>query len=207
MSEQAVPRWRRITEPTATPKPRAASLAWWGMLLVVATEATLFAVLLSSYFWTRWQTDTGWPPGDIPDPKLLYASLYTGVLLVSAGTMALADVSVHRGRTGVVAASLLATVLLGGAFIGLQVLDWLEKLTISTPPEEAYTALVFTITGAHTVHVVFGMLLLLWVLARALAGAYGPGRGTGVHVAGLYWYFAVAVAVAVYASLILTPYI
>ena len=186
--------------------PHSPSLAWWGMLFVVATEATLFAVLLSSYFWMRWQTDTGWPPGDIPDPKLLYASVYTGALLLSAGTMTAADRAVRRGRTGVVAASLVATLLLGGGFIVLQILDWLEKLKISTPPEDAYTALVFTITGAHTAHVVFGMLLLLWVLGRALAGAYGPGRGTGVHVAGLYWYFAVAVAVAVYVSLIVTPY-
>ena len=44
---------------------------WWGMLVVVLTEATLFALLLASYFYTRFRSPGAWPPDGQPDPRLL----------------------------------------------------------------------------------------------------------------------------------------
>lgn len=207
MSGHAVDRWREITQPTATPARRSSSLAWWGMVWVVATEATLFGVLLSSYFWIRWQTDGGWPPAGLAEPELLLPTLFTGALLLSALTMALAGRGVRRGRTGVLTAGLLATLALAGAYGVLQTLDWLAKLEHFTPRDNAYGALVYTITGAHAAHVALGMLFLLWVQVRAWQGAYAPHRHVGVQVAGLYWYFVIVVAAAVYLSLTVSPYI
>lgn len=207
MSEQAVRRWRSITEGTTTAAPRSASLAWWGMVWVVATELTLFGVLLSSYFWIRWQTTGGWPPADMPDPKLLYPTLLTAAMAVSALTMWAAERAARRGRAGKLSAGLLGTLVLAGAYFTFQTLDYLEKLKTFTPQDHAYGALVYTITGAHAAHAVVGTLLVIWVLVRAWQGTYTPARHVGVTVAALYWYFVVAVALAVYASVTLSPYV
>ena len=207
MSEHVVGRWRTITERTTTPAPRSASLAWWGMVWVIATELTLFGVLISSYFWIRWQTDTGWPPAGVPDPKLLYPTLLTGAMAASALTAWAAERGVRRGRPGVLSAGLIGTLALGGAYFAFQTLDFLEKLKSFTPQDHAYGALVYTITGAHAAHAAVGMLLVAWVLLRAWRGTYTPARHVGVTVAALYWYFVVAVAFAVYGSVSLSPYL
>ena len=44
--------------------------AWWGMLLLIATEAALFALLLASYFYVKFQSEGPWPPDGIADPKV-----------------------------------------------------------------------------------------------------------------------------------------
>jgi cytochrome c oxidase subunit 3 len=43
-------------------------------------------------------------------------------------------------------------------------------------------------TGLHTLHVIVGMGLMVWILAAAARGAYGPGWFTPVDLVGLYWH-------------------
>lgn len=200
MSADPVSRWRGLTEPTATPAPRSASSAWWGMLLLVATEATLFAVMIASYFYIRWQTDGDWPPGGTP-PELLRPTLIAAALVLSAGTMAFAEAGVRRGSTGRLTAGLLGTLLFASAFLALQTIDYVVKLPASAPQDGAYESLVYVITGAHVVHVALGALLLVWIQGRAWTGAYDHRRHVGVDVVALYWYFLVAVEIAVYLAL------
>lgn len=205
MSEHAVDRWRELTEPTAT-VARSASNAWWGMVLIVATEGALFAVMLASYFYIRWQADGGWPP-DGKDPALLRPSLIAAALVLSATTMALAEAGIRRGSTRRLTAGLLATLALGGAFVALQSIDYVAKLPDTSPQDGAYDSLTYVITGAHAVHVVVGMLLLMWIQGRAWTGAYDERRHVGVDVIALYWYFLVAVELTIYASLFISPYL
>ena len=57
MSEAAVP--QRIARPNG----------WWGMVLFVATELTLFGMIFGSYFYIRFQ-HAAWPPPGIPRPEI-----------------------------------------------------------------------------------------------------------------------------------------
>lgn len=204
MSADPISRWRGLTQPTATAAPRSASNAWWGMALVVATEATLFAVMLASYFYVRWRTEGGWPPGGKPPPELLRPSLIAGALVLSAAPMAFAEAAIRRGSTRRLIVGLLGTLLGAAAFLALQSIDYVAKLPASAPQDDAYESLTYAITGAHAVHVAIGVLLLLWIGGRALAGAYDERRHVGVDVVALYWYFLVVVEIAIYLSLFIS---
>ena len=57
----------------------ARSLSWWGMALLIATEATLFALLIASYWYLRFRAGPVWPPHGIEKPALGIALLTTDV--------------------------------------------------------------------------------------------------------------------------------
>ncbi len=208
MSEETVNRWRALAGPTGVERVRTLPVAVWGMLMLIATEAALFAALISSYFFLRWEGPdaAGWPPGPIPDPKLLRPTVMVGVLVVSGMTMLVAQGGIRRGRQGVLAGALGVTLALGLAYVGLQIWNWLEKLEDYTPQTDAHGSLDYLLTGAHTAHLAVGLLIGGWVLVRALAGAYRADRRVGVTVAGLYWHFIVLLGIAVYFTVTVTPH-
>src|SRR6185295_11966459 len=58
-------------------------VAWWGMGLLCATEAALFAYLLASYFYLAVQ-NPAWPPQGVDLPKLAKPIVMTVLLLSSS---------------------------------------------------------------------------------------------------------------------------
>jgi heme/copper-type cytochrome/quinol oxidase subunit 3 len=196
---------RRVTGPTAEAAPRSASNGWWAMVLLVATEATLFAVLLVSYFFLRFKTSGGWPPDGIADPKLLRAVLMTVVLASSSIFMHLAETGIRRADQRALVGWLAFAFSLGSAFLGLQIWETVVVAREFTPRTDAYGSLFFTITGAHSAHLVAGLLLVAWIQLRAWMGAYSPRRHLGVQMAAIYWHFVVAVQIAIFATLYLSP--
>jgi len=196
---------RRVTEPTAEAAPRSASNGWWGMLILVATEATLFVVLLASYFYVRFKTSGGWPPEGIADPKLLRALVMTVILASSSVFVHVAESGIRRGRQRALVLGLAAAFLLGLVFLGLQTWETVVVARDFTPRTDAYGSLFFTITGAHSAHLVAGLLLVAWIQLRAWFGAYSARRHLGVQMAAIYWHFVVAVQLAIFVTLYLTP--
>jgi heme/copper-type cytochrome/quinol oxidase subunit 3 len=179
--------------------------AWWGMLLLVATEAALFALLLASYFYVRFQTEGPWPPEGITAPKLLKPAVMTVLLMASSVPAYLAERNARRGDRGGLVVSLAATLLLGSAFLALQAWEYSEKLDLLTPRTNAYGSLFYTITGLHGAHVIVGLLLLSWTLVFALRGAFTAERHLAVQNVSLYWHFVHGVWLVVFTSLYLLP--
>jgi heme/copper-type cytochrome/quinol oxidase subunit 3 len=196
---------RRATGPTTEAAPRSASNGWWGMVLFVATEATLFAVLLASYFYIRFKTSGGWPPDGIADPKLFRAFVMTVLLTGSAAFMYAAETGIRRGSQRALVLGLGGAFVLGLAFLGLQIWETVVVAREFTPRTDTYGSLVFTITGAHSAHLIVGLLLIAWIQVRAWFGAYSPRRHLGVQMAAIYWFFVVAVQLAIFVSLYITP--
>ena len=184
---------------------RSESNAWWGMVLLIATEATLFAVLLSSYFYIRFETTGGWPPDGIADPKLARAALMTTVLALSALFVHAGESGIRRGSRRALVAGLGAGFVLGGIFLALQIWETDVVSQDFTPRTNAYGSLFFTITGAHAAHLAAGLLLLAWIQLRAWARAYTPRRHLGVQMAAIYWHFVVIVQLVIFATLYLSP--
>ena len=63
---------RAVTAPTAeevaAEVPAGRPTGWWGMVMFITTEATLFAALVASYFYLRFQSTPDWPPGGVKAP-------------------------------------------------------------------------------------------------------------------------------------------
>jgi cytochrome c oxidase subunit III len=169
---------------------------WWGMLIVVATEATLFAILLASYFYTRFRSPGAWPPDGQPDPRLLKP---VSVTVYSA------ELGSRRGNIRRLHAGLAATFALGLSFLILQGFEYHEKLAELRPSTNAYGSLFYTITGLHGTHVIVGLLILAWTQFFAWRGAYASENHVAVQVSALYWHFVHVVWLFVFASLYLSP--
>ena len=62
---------------------------WWGVLGLLAIEATMFAILLATYFYLR-QNFSSWPPQGTPPPDLLAGTANMAFLLASIWPMRIA---------------------------------------------------------------------------------------------------------------------
>ncbi len=81
----------------ADPAPVTETMAWWGMLLFILTEAALFGFLLFSYYYVAIQPRAEvWPAGGLPSVKLSLPN--TVILLASSGTAWFSEHAAKRGR-------------------------------------------------------------------------------------------------------------
>jgi heme/copper-type cytochrome/quinol oxidase subunit 3 len=169
------------------------------MWLLIATEATLFATLLASYFYLRVNT-THFRPVGVEPPELGLALPNTILLVASSAVLFFAERSANRDAWGRARWVTALTALMGAAFVVVQGVEYARKTY--GPGDHAYGTATYTITGLHTAHVVVGVLMLLFVIWRA--GRSGPTRRSVLRNTALYWHFVDVVWVAVFTSLYLS---
>jgi heme/copper-type cytochrome/quinol oxidase subunit 3 len=190
-----------VGRPDATPGARPTG--WWGMVLLIATEATLFALLLATYFYLRFETVGGWPPDGITDPTILKPLLATLILLAAVVPFAVASAAADRLRPPVVQLTLACGIVLGVGFLVFQYVLVQESLDRFRPETNAYGSIFYALVGLHFVHVAVGGLLALWALART--SRFDRTAIVTVRVTALYWYFLAVVAAVVFLTLYLSP--
>jgi len=177
---------------------------WWGMVVLILTEAALFGTLLAGYFYLRASSAT-WPQGGIKPPDPILPTIMTGILLASSIPMIWADWSIRRGRQQPMKMGLAIAFVLGAIFLGLQIYE----LTHETfaPSVNAYSSSFFTITCLHGLHVIAGLLMIAFTLTRAFLGHFNEHRNLAVTNTGLYWHFVDGVWVFVFLSLYVSPHV
>ena len=176
---------------------------WWGMVLLIATEATLFAVLIATYFYLRFKTSGSWPPGGIGDPKLVKPLIATLILVASSLPVAVAASAVERRGLGRIRIGLMAAVGLGIVFLIVQrqLID--SSLRTLHPGDNAYGSIFYTLIGLHAAHVAVGVLLGAWAALRTLR--FDRVASVTVRVVSLYLHFVNVVAALVFLVLYLSP--
>jgi heme/copper-type cytochrome/quinol oxidase subunit 3 len=176
------------------------------MVWLIATEATLFGILLSSYFYLRFRSGSVWPPDGISDPDLALPLVMSAILWSSSLPVHIADRAIRRGRQSLLRYGLLVGFLLGLTFIVLQfVVEYPKVLLEFSPRTNVYGSLFFTITGFHGAHVVVGLVFSLWTQVRAWTGAFDENRHVTVQNFTMYWHFVDIVWIFVLATLYLSP--
>ena len=174
---------------------REPSLGWWGMALFVAAEATLFGVLVATYFYLRFK-NLEWPPQGIPEPKLGVPLVLLGVLLVTSVPMQLALRAANAHRLGVGRLLLgLASIVQAGYF-AMQVHEYAVDLGRFAPADHAYASIYYTLLGADHAHVALGLLLDLWLLAK-LARGLTRYRLNALSAITFYWHAVNVLTIAV----------
>ena len=189
--------------PPAAPRPLERARGTWGMGLFIATEAMLFALLFFAYFYLG-GSQARWPPKE--DPSYTYALVLLAILLGSGAAAHWAQRGIERGLAGRLRAGLVVALVLSFAFLFVQSLEYAKHLRSLTPAESAYGSIFYTITSFHLAHVILGVLMLLFVLARAMAGHFDAGRHQAVKNAVAYWHFVDVVWILIVAILYLSPH-
>jgi len=143
-----------------------------------------------------------WPLINMPDasnfsvPKgIIHAwevpAINTIVLLTSGATLTWAHWALMNGNRNQLIAGLIATIVLGITFLGLQISEYFEayqhlnlKLTSGI-----YGSTFFMLTGFHGLHVTLGTLMLIVILMRAIRGHFNKDRHFGFEAVAWYWHF------------------
>ena len=179
----------------AQTEPRAKPNGWWGMLVFVAAEATLFGCLLGSWFYLR-LLSVHWPQGGI-EPKDPVVPLVLAAVLASTSVfMQVASRAGLGGRVWAAAAPLLLALVVQAGYFGYAIHDFRTDLATFSPQDNAYASIYYTLLGADQVHVALGLLLSAWMLLR-LFGGLTPYRLTGLRATTLYWHVVNAITVIV----------
>ena len=167
----------------------------FGMYLFLLAEVMFFAALASVYTVLRlgapeWIT--------APVTAVAYANL--GVLLASGVTMGLAGRAIRREDPIGLRIHLGLTMLLGTAFLGAQVYEFL-RVGRDIPLSTVYGSVFYVFSSLHGLHVLGGLIFLGSILVRGFQGKYNRYSHLGVTLAGLYWYLVVLVWVFLFLAL------
>lgn len=177
---------------------------WWGMALFIATEAALFAFLLSAYFYLR-NSAAAWPPEGIERPHLPLPAINTVILLSSSVPMYWAERSIRRGNDLALGIGLALSFLLGALFLYIQFVEYdMQAFTFAT---NAYSSVFVTITGFHAAHVAVGLGVNAYAQVRTWSGHFNERNWIAVQNTALYWHFVDVVWIAIFFSLYLSPYL
>lgn len=172
--------------PIAAVRPVGRPTAWWGMLIFVASEATLFGAFVGTYFYLRFKSPA-WPQGGLPEPKVVVPLIMAGVLLSTSIPMQLAS---NAARAGLLAATrgwiLLALVVQAGYF-AYEVHDFADQLQVFDITRNGYSSIYYTLLGADHAHVALGLLFNVWLLAK-LATGLTRYRVRATQAIALYWH-------------------
>jgi cytochrome c oxidase subunit III len=160
-----------------------------GMWLFLASETMFFTGLIGAYIVLRLATE-GWP-----DPSTVLNIPLTGfntfMLICSSATLVKALASAQDGDQEGMQVGLFLTVILGSFFLAIQAHEYHELVHDKglTPSSSIFGSCFFTLTGFHGMHVLGGVICLIFVFIKSLRGGYSAAEYRGIEVIGLYWHF------------------
>lgn len=175
---------------------------WWGFVGLIAIEAAVFAILITSYFYLS-MGHAEWPPGGIEEPKLLLPTLNTVILVLSSGAMVFADKRIKKDDKRGLAIGLAVGIVLATVFQILKAIEYAkEDVHWDT---NAYGSILWALIVFHSAHVTAVILKTVVVDILAWRGYFTRERMLGVTVNGLYWHFVVAVWIPLYLVIYWSP--
>ena len=184
-------------------RTRSYPTAWWGMVLLISTEATVFVILLSANFFVMAQAKQ-WPPPGIEAPELAMTTIFSVVLWASSVPVVWGESMLEKGRLGPFKVASAIAFVMGASFVVYSLYDF-RQLHYGWR-DNTYGSLYYTIVGLHLAHVCAGLAMSALVQAKAWTGRFDSGRHVSATVFALYWHFVDAVWVFVFPAMILAPH-
>ncbi|PXA99093.1 cytochrome ubiquinol oxidase subunit I [Nostoc sp. 3335mG] len=163
------------------------SVGWWAMFITMTGDLTAFLALLFGYFFF-WTIHPDFPPPGIDGPGWFWP-LVAGVLTLLVWGLTLAARQVNAGGNPAAARRLLVLALAGTLAAGIAFMagPWTTGLD---PTQHAYPAIVWALVIWVLAHLLTGMLMLGYCVARSAFGKMTPSYDADIWNVTLYWHFA-----------------
>ncbi len=175
-----------LTEGTKDQKIERAKkmMLWFGM----ASMIMMFAGLTSAYVVSKNRPDWG---ADFQLPDAMYWS--TLVIVLSSITLLLAKKNISANKRTNATAFLMATLLLGITFMGLQFESFSEIIKagyyFTGSESNITTSFIYVVVLAHLAHLVAGLIVLLVVIYNHFKQRYHSGQMLGIELGSMFWHF------------------
>jgi cytochrome c oxidase subunit III len=169
---------------------RSTSAGSLGMVVFIAALSMFFLAGIAIYLLMR-RMHQPWPPAGFP---ALPASLWLSTLdiVFTSITIQGAAVAARRGDTAGLQRNLVATLVLGLGFLGLQSYAWhaiWRQVAAIAGLSSAYLKMFYMLTGLHAAHVLGGLVPLAIITAAAYRGRYNRRKNAAIRHTAVYWHF------------------
>ena len=195
--------------PTEPSVPMPVNLVKFGMITFLASEAMLFAGLISAYLISWIARGSDYQPQWLKDEHFAWPLLMTAIntvfLLSSSATLLVGEKDVVKGKSPTL--WLFLTTVLGAVFVSIQYVEWThlyhEHVWFNTGG--TYTSNFFTVTGFHGLHVSIGVIFLAVTTLMSALGRFTPHRHDFLTCVSLYWHFVDVVWIVVFFIFYILP--
>ncbi|WP_025847079.1 cytochrome o ubiquinol oxidase subunit III [Paenibacillus ehimensis] len=168
--------------------PDLEEMRTFGFWIYLMTDVIIFGTLFAAYIVLQGNRNGGPGPAELFQLGGIMASTF--ILLTSSYTSGLAVLAMHKGKLQALIGWLGVTVLLGAAFIVLEVNEFIhlvhEGATIST---SAFLSAFFTLVGTHGLHVSLGLVWMIALIIQLAKHGITPVTKRKVNVISLFWHF------------------
>jgi cytochrome c oxidase subunit 3 len=160
-----------------------------GFWLFLGGESVLFGTLFATFLTLRNQVVEGATANELF--HLPIVALATFILLTSSLTSVFAIQAMHRVNVKSMQLWLFITVVLGFAFLILEIYEFHDYVTnmdfgMST---SAFSSSFYTLVGFHGGHVLFGVFWISILMAQLATKGLTVVTAPKIYVAALYWHF------------------
>jgi cytochrome o ubiquinol oxidase subunit III len=165
-----------------------ASITTLGFWIYLMSDCVLFAALFATFTVLRGDMAGG------PDGREIFSlpnvAIETACLLVSSFTYGMAMIAAERNHKSEVLRWLGLTLLLGLAFLGLEIREFADLVHHGFGPERSgFLSGFFTLVGTHGFHVFSGMIWMVVLMAHVLRDGLTPDNRTRLMCLSLFWHF------------------
>ena len=159
-----------------------------GFWLYLMSDCLVFACLFAVYA-VLGRNYAGGPTGaqlfDLP-----LVALNTSLLLLSSITYGFAMLQMQRGRPAPTQVWLAVTGLLGAGFIFLELREFTHLIDNGAGPgRSAFLSSFFTLLGTHGLHVTFGIIWLVTLMAQVARHGLTDANRRRLMCLSMFWHF------------------
>jgi len=174
--------------------------AWWGMLMLISSEGVLFAAMMGTFFYLRFN-DPQWPPKGDPEPKFIIPLIMVAVLSTTSPMMQGAWRAAREGRLMMVRGLLFLALIVQSGYFAYEVTDFGHEIQKTPISNDAYTSAHYVLLAADHAHVFVGILFNLWLIWKFSRGIT-TYRANALQAITLYWHFVVLLTWAVIGTIL-----
>ena len=169
-----------------------------GMWIFIFTELLLFGGLFLVYavFRAKYSQDFHIAAFQL---NVFMGALNTAILLISSMTVAMSVTAIQKNDKRLALLLLSITLVLAGAFLFNKYLEWGGKIHHQLYPgsdvvmslkhgQILFFGLYYFMTGLHALHIVIGMILLMYIAYSVAKGKTNQSNYVLLENGGLYWH-------------------
>ncbi|WP_339749973.1 cytochrome c oxidase subunit I [uncultured Rubinisphaera sp.] len=162
------------------------AVGWWAMFITMTADITAFVSLIFGYFF-YWTIHEDFPPENSTGPGLFWPVSGMCLLLISYGlTLLSRRWNSLNNSTGYYAALTSASIFSIGGATCLLAGPWSTNMD---PTAHVYPAIVWVLVGWTALHVVLGVIMQWYCLARRAVGKMTARYDADIVNVSLYWHF------------------